>query len=220
MGIALLIGLIFFTISLIRLLVMAIRLRKIVDVIIPYIRLLLFVFIFFMVFAFFIAYVINNAANEGNITSGYEQYFTCLAGGTFTPVTECQLSSDVSNFSLVMLKGFALSCLGLLLFGTFLSWAILKHWIALFKAFGLLFIRPSDFLIRMKMLGSMMISEAAVRSSTSLDTHAMSVATETRHEEEDEEEEEEDDDESEDEEQRKEASSEDEKSASVRSEEL
>jgi len=65
-----------------------------------------------------------------------------------------------------------------------------------------------------------MISEATVRSSTSLDTHDMSVATETRLEEEEEEEEEDDEDESDEEEQRKESSSEDEKSASVRSEEL
>jgi len=166
---------------------MAIRLRKIVDVIIPYIRLLLFVFIFFMVFAFFIAYVINNAANEGNITSGYEQYFTCLAGGTFTPVTECQLSSDVSNFSLVMLKGFALSCLGLLLFGTFLSWAILKHWIALFKAFGMILAHPKDFISRAKVLGSMMASDSTRHSDTPLQTLDMSLSPEEVDNDEDEE---------------------------------
>ena len=157
---------------------MAIRLRKIVDVIIPYIRLLLFVLIFFMVFAFFIAYVINNAANEGNITSGYEQYFTCLAGSTYTQVSNCQLSGDVSNFSLVMLKGFALSCLGLLLFGTFLSWAIFKHWFYLFKAFSMIFLHPKDFFSRAKVLGSMMVSDSTRHSDNPVQTLDMSVSPE------------------------------------------
>ena len=133
MGILLVLGLIFFTISLIKLIILAIRLRKLTSVIIPYSRVLLFVCIFFMVYVFFIAYVINNAANEGEITSGYEVYFECLPG-LFGEATDCSLSDNVSNFPLVILKGFAISCFGALLFFTFLSWQMVAHWWKILKA--------------------------------------------------------------------------------------
>ena len=134
MGICLVVGFVLFAVSLTKLIIVAIHLRKVKDVIIPYIRMLLFIFVFFLVFTLFCAYVINNAANEGTISSGYESYYQCLSGATPTPVDQCQLSSDVSNYSLVMLKGFALSCLGLLLFFTFLSWQLFYHWYKIFRA--------------------------------------------------------------------------------------
>ena len=149
MGICLVVGFALFAVSLTKLIIVAINLRKIKDVIIPYIRMLLFIFVFFLVFTLFCAYVINNAANEGTITSGYESYYQCLSGATSTPVDECQLSSDVSNYSLVMLKGFALSCLGLLLFFTFLSWQLFYHWYKIFKAiFRLLYRRDKASLMK------------------------------------------------------------------------
>ena len=135
-GICLLLGLICFGAALTEVVITAFRVRKLKVVLIPYIRLLLFVFEFFLVFALFCAYVINNAANNGTITSGYEAYYQCLSGATPTPVSECQLSTDVSNFPLVMLKGFALSCLGVLLFFTFMSWSLIRHWWRLFWALG------------------------------------------------------------------------------------
>ena len=138
-GICLVVGLFFFGVSLTRLVFLAIRLRKIKEVIIPYVRMLLFVFNFFLVFALFCAYIINNAANAGTITNGYEAYYLCLSGSTPTPTSDCQLDGDVSNYPLVMLKGFAISCLGLLLFFTFLSWRLFYHWFKLFKAIFLVF---------------------------------------------------------------------------------
>jgi len=86
-----------------------------------------------MVYAFFIAYVINNAANEGEITSGYEVYFECLPGLSGGP-TDCSLSDNVSNFPLVILKGFAISCFGGLLFFTFRSWQMIAHWWKILRA--------------------------------------------------------------------------------------
>jgi len=133
MGILLVSGLIFFTISLIKLIILAIKLRKMTSVIIPYSRVLLFVCIFFMVYSFFIAYVINNAANEGEITSGYEAYYECLPQLPGAPPV-CSLSDNVSNFPLVILKGFAISCLGGLLFFTFLSWQMVAHWWKILRA--------------------------------------------------------------------------------------
>lgn len=142
-GLALLLGCMCFFLSLGKLVVLAIKLRKVKDVIVPYIRILFFVFIFFMVFGFFTAYVINDAANHASIASGYEQYYDCLSGDTYTPVQDCQLSDSVSNIDLVMLKGFAVSCLGLLLFFNFLSWELLVHWYRIGKA-CYLFMRSRD----------------------------------------------------------------------------
>ena len=127
-GISLVLGSVLFMICLIRLLVVAIRLRKIAEVVVPYTRVIIFIFIFFLVISLFVAYVINNAANESTITSGYELYYECISGTTFTPPSQCALDSNVSSYPLVMLKGFAASCLGFLLFFNFMSWTVLKHW--------------------------------------------------------------------------------------------
>lgn len=175
MGIALVTGLLLFSAALIKLLVMAIRLRKIVDVVVPYLRLLFFVFIYFMVFTFFIAYVINNAAHESDITEGYQNYYTCLSGTTFTQIGDCHLSDNVSNFPLVILKGFALSILGLMLFFNFLSWPLIYHWYKLGKA---LFF---DFLVKrrdkdgMTKVMNMMVRESVYTTSSSLKTLGLTV---------------------------------------------
>ena len=95
---------------------------------VPYTRVIIFIFIFFLVISLFVAYVINNAANESTITTGYELYYECITGASYTPPDECTLDSSVSSYPLVMLKGFAVSCLGFLLFFNFMSWTVLKHW--------------------------------------------------------------------------------------------
>jgi len=63
-GVLLLVGLILFSICLIKLIVIAIRLKKLREVVVPYFRLLFFILIFFIVFTFSIAYNINEAANQ------------------------------------------------------------------------------------------------------------------------------------------------------------
>ena len=152
-GLALLIGALGFFLSLVKLVIFAIKVRKLKAVVVPYIRILLFVFIFFLVFAFFIAYVINNAANEGSVTEGYDAYYTCLSGGeTYNtlPVSPstCQLSDSVSNYNLVMLKAFAVSCVGVLLSLTFFSWELIRHWYRIGEACYLCLLRRNTDSIR------------------------------------------------------------------------
>jgi len=176
-GVLLLVGLIFFSICLIKLIVIAIRLKKLREVVVPYVRLLFFILIFFIVFTFFIAYNINEAANQSTITDGYSAYLECLSFGTQTVVSECSLSSDVTNFPLVILKGLALSCLGALLFFNFLSWALIKQWYLVFK--GIYKLARNTDMQRLKMLLHLIMDTSFQTSSlTNSASLAMSVAAE------------------------------------------
>jgi len=131
MGIALIVGCVCFFLALGKLLVMAIKVRKFPTVLLVHIRVLFFILIYFMIFSFFLAYIINDGANNSTIASAYESYFTCLTGYSYTPQADCALSDSATNISLVMLKGFAVSCLGVLLFINFLSWDLIKQWYVL-----------------------------------------------------------------------------------------
>jgi len=134
-GLCLIIGSSLFVLSLVKLTVVAFRVRKFKEALVPYIRLLLFVFSYFLVLTLFSAYTINNSANSDKISSGYASYYQCLSGTTFTPASQCELDSDVSNYPLVMLRGFALSILGTLLFFIFFwSPQLLVHWYRIGKA--------------------------------------------------------------------------------------
>jgi len=48
----------------------------------------------------------HQRGGKSTITNGYSAYLECLSFGTPTLVSECSLSSDVTNFSSVILKGF------------------------------------------------------------------------------------------------------------------
>lgn len=137
MGLCLLFGSVLFILSLVKLTWIAIRVKKTKEVIVPYVRVSLFVLAFFLVICLFGAYVINDAVNQGTISSGYSAYYQCLSGTTFTPADQCQLNGNVSNYNLVMLKGFAISCLGALLFFIFFfSPAVFIHWYRVIIAIG------------------------------------------------------------------------------------
>ena len=126
-------GLLLFILSLIKLTYFAIRLRKFKDVVFTYLRVLLFILVFLVVYTLFCAYTINDATNASAIISGYEQYYECvfnLSDLLSTPGT-CTLNSDVSNYPLVMLKGFAISCVGFTLFWIFLSKPLVMLWVQL-----------------------------------------------------------------------------------------
>ena len=158
-------GLLLFCAIIIRLVWLAVQLRKFKEVVIPYLRLLFFVFIYFLVFCLFLAWEINDGANESNIVSGYEAYFNCLAGLVWPPSNApCVLSDTVSNYNLVMLKGFAVSCLGFLIFFNFISWGVVKQLgyicIALFH-----FLKTRDKNTAMRMLG-VFVHEAGRSSPT------------------------------------------------------
>jgi len=99
----------------------------------PYLRVLLFIFSIFLVVTLFSVYCINNAANASTINSGYQQYYACI-GTSAVSGTICELDSNVANYSLVMLKGFAISVLGVLLFFIFTSPQLFVHWFHVFQA--------------------------------------------------------------------------------------
>ena len=87
------------------------------------------------------------------------EYYVCL----ITSPTPCTLSDTVSNYNLVMLKGFAISSLGFFIFLTFISGQILKFYYLLIKKAFLSLIKR-DRRLAFSLL-SMVINEA---SSTSL----------------------------------------------------
>jgi len=96
------------------------------------VRLLLFILLYLTLFVFIVAYNIQVADNQSAINQGYNDYYTCLIFGK----SGCSLSDSVSNYNLVMLKAFAISALGTLLFPLFISWDIIRFWYRLFAAVG------------------------------------------------------------------------------------
>ena len=205
MGITLIVGAACFFLALVKLLFLSIKIRKFPKVVLLNVRILFFIFIYFMVFAFFIAYIINDTANSSNISTAYEEYFTCLTGYSYTPPADCSLSGDAVNIPLVMLKGFAVSSLGVLLFVNFLSWDLIKQWYLLARAlFQVLRYHDMERLM-------LVISMVGGRSSTTLHAPSLTMATV------EEKEEEEDDDDEEEEEEDTEASSTSSNSGTVQS---
>lgn len=132
-GIALLIGFACFFIAIVKILVAAIKLRK-PQLLLNYFRLLCFIFIFLFIYSFIFSYHITIASNASTINEGYGVYFDCLLDPYLVSSSgTCSLSDSVSNYNLTMLKAFAICCLGLFLFFTFMTWEIMHHWYLLFK---------------------------------------------------------------------------------------
>jgi len=125
-GLSLLLGFILFVLAIIRLIIGSFQVSKAKLFIFIYYRLLLFVFLYLFLFTFIFSYNLQVEANSDEIKTGFEQYYKCLvfAGA----LGECSLSDSVSNYDLVMLKGFAISSLGFFVFITFISWDILRFW--------------------------------------------------------------------------------------------
>jgi len=123
-GLCLVIGSILFVLALIRVIIISFTLSKAKVFVVLYVRVLLFVFIYLFLFAFIFSYNIQIETNKSTITNGYEAYYLCLIRG----ITMCSLDNNVSNYDLVMLKGFAISSLGFFVFSTFMSWEILRFW--------------------------------------------------------------------------------------------
>jgi len=125
-GLSLLIGFGLFIFALVKLVVISFMVSKGKMFLLIYYRLLLFIFIYLFLFTFIFSYNLQVEANSDEIKTGFEQYYKCLvfAGA----LGECSLSDSVSNYDLVMLKGFAISSLGFFVFITFISWDILRFW--------------------------------------------------------------------------------------------
>jgi len=109
--------------------ILFITLRKVKKLVLLYVRLSIFIFLYLILFVFITAYNIQYATNNSNINDGYESYYQCLLFGE----PNCSLSDSITNYNLVMLKGFAISSLGVLLFCIFISWDVILFWYNLFK---------------------------------------------------------------------------------------
>ena len=133
-GISMLLGVILFVLALIRVTILFITLRKMKNLIYLYVRLLIFVLLYLILFVFISVYNIQYSSNSSEINSGYEAYYQCL----LFQANDCSLSDSITNYNLVMLKGFAISSLGVLLFFLFLSWDVILFWYNLFKSLVLL----------------------------------------------------------------------------------
>lgn len=99
-----------------------------------------FIFLYLFLITFIVAYNIQIASNQDAINTGYENYYQCLIYAQ----PDCGLSDSVSNYNLVMLKGFAISSLGTFLFLIFFSWDILVFWYQLITTMGAVLIKKSE----------------------------------------------------------------------------
>ena len=124
MGISVILGITLFSLALVRITILFITIRKVKKLVLLYLRLFVFILLYLVLIIFITAYYIHNATNQDHINTGYEDYYLCLLYG----LPNCTLDDSVTNYNLVMLKSFAISSLGLLLFFLFLSWDVLVFW--------------------------------------------------------------------------------------------
>ncbi|KAL6052695.1 Frizzled-10 [Balamuthia mandrillaris] len=126
-GIILLVGLVCFVASLVRLLSFIHGMKEFKKTAATYIRIIVFITIFLCLYIFIFAYTLRVETDKEDIEEGYGDYFRCALNSETAPY--CELTESVHNYSLAMLKSFAYSSLGLLLFLNFcLSQGILHFW--------------------------------------------------------------------------------------------
>jgi hypothetical protein len=123
-GISVILGISLFGLALVRITILFITIRKVKKLVLLYLRLFVFILLYLVLIIFITAYYIHNATNQDHINTGYEDYYLCLLYG----LPNCTLDDSVTNYNLVMLKSFAISSLGLLLFFLFLSWDVVVFW--------------------------------------------------------------------------------------------
>jgi len=165
-GICLVGGVFLFLLALLRITILMITIKKVKAMLLLYLRLFIFIFLYLTMFVFIFAYNINNANNSGSIDSGYQAYYKCLAFGE----PDCSLDDSVSNYNLVMLKGWAISSLGLMLFLVFVSVDVLKFWFQILRGtFIILFIQrnPKDMIQIFRMV-AYKSAQKSITNSTAL----------------------------------------------------
>jgi len=128
-GIAMLTGVVLFIAALIRITIMIFTISKYKSLILLYLRLFVFIFLYLFLFTVIFAYNIHQARDSDHISQGFSDYFKCLI-----VATDCSLDESVSNYNLIMLRGWAISALGTLLFFTFLSIESFMFWYRLLKS--------------------------------------------------------------------------------------
>ncbi|KAL6072156.1 hypothetical protein QOT17_005802 [Balamuthia mandrillaris] len=95
---------------------------------IVYLRLILFVSVFLLIYAFIFAHRIVISSNKSAIEDTYREYYNCL----FMELSDCKLGEDARNFPLVLLRALAYSTLGFCLFFVFFNMECLYVWRTLF----------------------------------------------------------------------------------------
>ena len=166
-GVSLLMGVTLFFVALGKITHLFITLRKFKKLLMLYLRLFLFICLYLILFVFIFAYTIQFTSDESAIDNMYANYYTCLieAGGD-----ACTLDSSPTNYNLIMLKAWAISSLGLLLFLLFISWDVSRFWFFLLRSFVLAIIRrsPDEVVSVAKMVMYKSHSTMSLRSSSSL----------------------------------------------------
>jgi hypothetical protein len=122
-GVTLLFGSLLFVAVLVRIVILAVKSKKF-KLMLRYVRILTFLFMFLFIYTFIFSYNLQVAIDRTTIQDGYTEYFDCL----HKSVDNCYLGDDVSNYSLVMLRGFGYAVLGLLLVLTFVTTELFWHW--------------------------------------------------------------------------------------------
>jgi len=164
-GISLVSGVALFLFALVRITIHLVNLKKVKEMIFLYLRLFIFIFLYLTMFVFIFAYNIEVTNNASSINSGYEAYYQCLIYGE----PNCSLDDSISNYNLVMLKGWAISSLGVLLFLIFMSIDVLKFWFYLFKeTFVILFVKrkPNDMIFVFNMVAYKSASRSITGSNS------------------------------------------------------
>ncbi|KAL6065891.1 hypothetical protein QOT17_009864 [Balamuthia mandrillaris] len=103
MGIMIVLGLIFFCLSLAAILRITFRNDNKKQMFLAYYRLLIFIFLFLVIYICIFSYNIFLAAREEDVEEEYSQYFLCLGKGT-KKASSCNLSNEVVQYDLVMLQ--------------------------------------------------------------------------------------------------------------------
>ena len=123
-GLSLLVGSTFFAASLVIIAVAMARLRSVKKMVEKW-RILAFILLFMVLFVFVFAYNVQVESHKDDINSGYSAYFRCLVDSA---TSSCSLPDSVSNYDLVMLRGFAISSLGFFLSMIFINLDMLRFW--------------------------------------------------------------------------------------------
>jgi len=188
-GLALFLGVLFFIIAIVRVSILLIALKKLTTLIVLHLRIFIFIFLFLFLFTVIFAYNIQVAANQTDINNGYSDYYQCLiyAG------PDCSLDDSVSNYHLVMLKGFAISSLGVFIFLIFFfSWDTFKFYYMMARTFckGIYHRDISEVMMAGKMVWSSRstpsVSGSSLTVTTTVDGDAMDEIQREQEEEEDE----------------------------------
>jgi len=165
-GIALLVGCTSFIAFMVRVVVESIRLKKFLTYFLMYIRVIVFMMIFLTGSVIIFSYSIQITNDYADIQSGIKDYYACLIRGQ-----TCSLSESVSNYNLIMLKGFAMSCFGVFMFIIFLSLHTFRFWYDIMRSLSLSLYHRKPYHARKALMG--ILSDR----STATSDHTMTLTT-------------------------------------------